>query len=751
MAVELALNVPGAIIRYAALTSKSASEIVTATLKECLATCPEELLPEINEIKGTVTWPNGSILTWAGTDNDQFDRLRGPKCHLILLDESAFYAKLKEVESALLPQLTTTGGKVLYLSTPPENPGHEFVQRYYAAAARGMAQHDTLLNNPRLSEDRIKSFLGNEADRLGLPLTEFVASTYCRREYFAEIVTEESKAAIPSFTPERAREIVRERERPIHFDGYVSLDLGLIDGHGVLFAYWDYARAKLVVEDEILLRGKTTDILTEAVKQKETALWGNDKFNGTLFGAKDWGSTPEWLKGVAAENAPRQPYLRVADNELIVLADMHSRHGLSFFPTPKDEKHMAVDALDIAIRTGQVEIHPRCVKLIHQLYSTLWDNNRRQWERTADGHGELVDCFVAGTMIRVADGERRIEDLRRGDMVWTRQGLKPVVKAAQTKTKAPIWRLTVSDGTQLLGTSEHPVMTQHGWVPLSQLTPECMLREWNQSISSGAEGDGSGTLTENKPHIGTTTDTRYGNPKPISMWQSGRRRMAQFLQGMSSTILTTIRSITPSRTSLACPPANTCAIMPVTQNGLSSRETSPSRQPSALRWYGTALTPEGSGTASMPRRSGRTPISLVARALFAATSTKQRKPIREPAEGHVSPNSVANQDSTTSRLTVRSAEGHLRRTSIQRLNPAPLFVVSVEPTGEEASVYNLAVDECPEYWANGILVHNCMVYLWRNVRKNRDPRPAPPVDEFAKAIAAMGKRTETTFGRKFGR
>lgn len=394
MAVEFAVRTPGAVIRYAAQTAKSAEGIIGPTLRDILKDCPEELKPKVNEMKGTVTWPNDSVMTWAGTDNDQFDRLRGPKAHLILLDEAAFYAKLDEVEAALIPQLTTTGGKCLYLSTPPQNPSHLFVSRLNAAKARNMAQHDTLLTNPRLKPEGVERLLQNEAERLGLTLEEFRGSTYCRREYFAEIVTEESKAAVPSFTQERAKEVVCERVRPAHFDGYVAMDLGLIDGHGVLFGYWDYERARLVVEDEILLRGKATDILAEAVKSKETALWGNTRFEGTLFGAKDWGDTPEWLKGVYSEKAPRQPYLRVADNLLLVLADIHQRHGLAFFPTPKDDKHMAVDALDIAMRTGQVEIHPRCVNLIHQLYSTLWDNNRRQWERSSEGHGELVDCLV---------------------------------------------------------------------------------------------------------------------------------------------------------------------------------------------------------------------------------------------------------------------------------------------------------------------------------------------------------------------
>lgn len=50
-------------------------------------------------------------------------------------------------------------------------------------------------------------------------------------------------------------------------------------------------------------------------------------------------------------------------------------------------------------------------------------------------------------------------------------------------------------------------------------------------------------------------------------------------------------------------------------------------------------------------------------------------------------------------------------------------------TGRRASVYNLSVAEQPEYFANGVLVHNCLVYLCRNVAWHR---PATPVvDDWA--------------------
>ena len=66
-------------------------------------------------------------------------------------------------------------------------------------------------------------------------------------------------------------------------------------------------------------------------------------------------------------------------------------------------------------------------------------------------------------------------------------------------------------------------------------------------------------------------------------------------------------------------------------------------------------------------------------------------------------------------------------------------------------MFNLQVDGKPEYFANGLLVHNCLVYKVRNLRKHRDPRPPPPVDEFSRSIDALnGKDPRGALARAFG-
>ena len=395
LACEFAIMLPGAIIRYAALTAKSAKAIVVPTLAQVLADCPDDIRPEVKEHEGAVVFPNGSVLTFAGTDNEQFDRLRGPRAHLVLLDESAFYSDLERVESALLPQLTTTGGAALYLSTPPESVAHPFLARYRAAQASGRAVHSTVHDNPRLGPDGVARLIRTEAARLGLTEEQLVKSTFWRREYLAEIVTEETRAAVPTWTTEAAEALVVDIPRPEHFDAYVSVDIGYSpDPSFALFAFHDVARNALVIEREVEIHRGTVAMLSQAIKAVEGELWGVSRYDGTMLALGEVREVPEFLQRKMHQNAPRQPFMRVGDNNLIVLAELAVEHGLAAYPTRKDEKPLAVDDLAQKVADRRLFIHPRCKRTIEQLYTTVWNKTRTGWERTAKDHGEAIDCLT---------------------------------------------------------------------------------------------------------------------------------------------------------------------------------------------------------------------------------------------------------------------------------------------------------------------------------------------------------------------
>lgn len=430
--VALALQRPGSLIKYAAKTQLSVVEIIEPIMRQVLDTCPESMRPSFDGSAKKWTFPNKSEIKAAGVDGDNYERLRGTGAHFVVRDEAAFWDKYEEADAVLSPQLLTTKGIMLDITTPPENLGHPFVARYHAALARGRSLHRTIYDNPRLTRLEIDGFLSKEAAKRGQTLDEFKASTYFRREYLCEFVTEESRAAVPSWSIARQQELVKECQRPEFFDAYTGWDMGFGDPHGVLFAWWDFKAARLVFEDEIFIRQANSDDIAALIRQKEKALWGVDRYEGTLMGAEQVENLPEWLNVIVSKSAPRQPYLRVIDAPQVVVSDILSRHGMAFIPTRKDDKAAAVDELDSLVRRGAVAINPRCVNFIRQLHSTTWNRARTEWERNADGHGDLIDAAIY-----IARNARRHRDPVPQGLVKE----DPWLKALQAKPRMDVSRM----------------------------------------------------------------------------------------------------------------------------------------------------------------------------------------------------------------------------------------------------------------------------------------------------------------------
>lgn len=377
---------------YLAQTGQNAEAIVASFLRDVEADLPPEWRVEFRDgvLRSAAT---DSELAVFGTDNQQYRRRRGRKAKVVLLDEAAFYADLLDVEQVYIPQLQTTGGVGLYLSSPPISPAHQFNERCRAAMASGVYVHDTFWSNPRIDHEAV---IRGECARLGLTREQLLASTAFRREFLAEDVTEETRAAIPAWTQEAAAELVCEVKRADFYDGYSSLDIGYSpDPSFALLGWHDVANNRLVIEYELEHRNGTVASLTAGLKELERLAWGVDKYDGTLLAlADEVAELPDFLKRRVHAHAPRQPYLRVGDNDLLVLSEMAVTHGLAVFPTRKDDKALAVDFVNQLVAAKRLVIHPRCVRTREQMFTTIWNRTRTGWERTAKDHGEAIDCVT---------------------------------------------------------------------------------------------------------------------------------------------------------------------------------------------------------------------------------------------------------------------------------------------------------------------------------------------------------------------
>jgi hypothetical protein len=295
IAIETCLKNPGCRVVYGAPTLKHLVEFIIPTFEALIIDAPVDCKPVFNASTGHWTFPNGSYVHLFGADDKRkANRGRGPAALLAIFDECGFTPILKYVLSSVFrPQLLTTGGRTLLGSTPAEEPDHDFTEIAERAEANGNYVRKSIHDNPRLTPERIAQFIEEDAKEEGLSVEEYQETDTFLREYMALRVVNKLLMVV--------QEWEKARTKLIH-DGMTILDFGGNDPHAATFGYWHFKLAKWVIEDEVLLRGgENSTEVSNAIKAKETHLWGVTKFEGTMRAAANdpdqhlLDNLPDWM------------------------------------------------------------------------------------------------------------------------------------------------------------------------------------------------------------------------------------------------------------------------------------------------------------------------------------------------------------------------------------------------------------------------------------------------------------------------
>lgn len=366
-AIEYCMKNPNSFVKMIAPQLQMIRNITRPVMREILLDCPKDIEPTIPTNTNLIKFKNGSEIQLAGTDAGNADALRGTKAHLVIVDEAAFCDDLDYlIKSILVPMTTTTKGRIILSSTPPKNNDHPFSRFWDKAAEDGSLIKRTVYDCPRLSQDEIQMLAESSG---GFDSVDF------RREYLCQKIISEEDAVVPEFTDELQAKIVKQWPRPPYYDSYASMDLGVTDQTVVLFGYYDYKSAKIIIEDELVEGGKTllADTFGKAIVEKEKNLWKHPL-------------TGEQMK----------VYLRVADNNNPqFLNEIHNKCGLTFLPTQKMESDAALNVMRMLIKNERIIINPRCTTLIAHLKNAVWNKSRTSYIRSPGQkhHYDAVDAL----------------------------------------------------------------------------------------------------------------------------------------------------------------------------------------------------------------------------------------------------------------------------------------------------------------------------------------------------------------------
>ena len=277
-------------------------------------------------------------------------------------------------------------------------------------------------------------------------------------------------------------------------------------------------------------------------------------------------------------------------------------------------------------------------------------------------------CCTPGTLIMMANGfEIPIEEVRAGDMVMTRHGVRKVLCSAISGNPNDLATIGCGE-TSLTVTTDHPILVGDQWVPAGDIKKGDLV--WATSTSAAATLTGS-----------STSSTSAQSPKDGSFITRMRTRATTILQTLRQCLARSISAFTrPDEQTQT--PKEPQQPKPLSHCESQSQPSASNAKPTLSQRLLERLASSALGR--VLRFGGATGLSQsCATASFAKVSTLPRS------------------DSSGSAAGSATASPQCAPIELK-----PLEVLHVERLPNSVT-YNLTVEGEHEFIANGIVVHNC--------------------------------------------
>lgn len=362
---ECCIRTTGVQTAYVAPVETGLADYISPIMDLVFSDCPADLRPRL--VDRTLHYPNGSRTVFNGCNMRQYRYMRGQKLALATVDEMAEVDDLEgAVDDVLFPAVWDSHGEMVLSGTPPvvPSPDHPVV-RYVAAARLANSYFHATVYDAGYTEQEI-----SEACReVGIDGKD---SPRFKREFMAEFIRDESAVIIPEFDERRH---VQDDERPLYYaELYKSSgsDLGVADKTVCLFAYYDFPKARIVIQREFVLKG--VEVRTDHFA---------DRFRATIA-ELDWDESSSRI-GHWSDNS-----------NLMLLNDLALIHGINIGATDKENKAEWLNKVKILFGQNRIVIDPSCKLLIATLNGAFWkDALKKDYGRSdALGHMDALDALI---------------------------------------------------------------------------------------------------------------------------------------------------------------------------------------------------------------------------------------------------------------------------------------------------------------------------------------------------------------------
>lgn len=396
------------------------------------------------------------------------------------------------------------------------------------------------------------------------------------------------------------------------------------------------------------------------------------------------------------------------------------------------------DARDIMVEgeSGILAICPADERPIYNSHKRRleWPNGAISRIFTADEPERLrgkqhmkLWCMPGDTLVRTKDGDKRIDLIKINDFVMTRKGLRRVLGHELTQKNAEIFQLETMDGQIVRSTGNHPVWVEgKGFLPMSDLREGMKVCVINAFV--GAEKSGIGTMMATMSHLFAC------------IAKSGKRLTAKFhlaitfttLMVIKKTIISTIlnssliRSIAPNISKIRLllkleksPIKMLWRKDERTQNSV-EKENLFAKYVAVFIQAVHGILPHIVPNHALIMRDQADLKEKIGFALIVRRYTKLQKEFKNTVQKIACATLLLDEKKSQGKLFVRAEKtlqvGVAMRDSVHASVPAISMttIVTVKKLPILLDVFDIAVEEAAEFFANGILVHNCdEICSWR--------------------------------------
>ena len=357
----------------------------------------------------------------------------------------------------------------------------------------------------------------------------------------------------------------------------------------------------------------------------------------------------------------------------------------------------------------KVVIHPRCKHTADEFRLYSYKIDKVTNEILPVVLDKSNHCVNEGTLIETKRGAIPVEDVLVGDHVLTRSGYRKVLCSAITGVNRKLLEITTRYNT-LRCTPEHRIYTvNRGFVEAQYLTKEDKLLCLKSKEYSLTGIGGIATQNQNVEATGFITNDQSLKARCGFTDTSGKKQMGPFRRVLTSITKMGILLTTTFQTLNVLPRKLTQKHIHLSEK-LERGNSNISRRSETKQKSGTLQRKGTNGTKNTLKSSTLDILTCQRK-----SALNVGKPLNLK---HITTNSVqtpVNQrgeeikESTMSRESVSCAERYLSQTNIETKSLVVCnveHVTSLESVG--ARVYDLTIEGQHEFFANGVLVHNCI-------------------------------------------